>query len=177
MYEVIFRSRSVDIWRYLVLRKLNLLNLYYGACIKIWHWVDRGIGKMRYWYDNNVFFLGFVVYVVFESQITCFNQHSVINFVKHTVIVERKRSSCPEVFCKKRVLRNSVKFTGKHLYQRLFFNEFAANLLKKSLCFPVNFAKLHLFLQNTFGGCLWGKVQTWVYLMSLIQEAANGSLL
>ena len=82
------------------------------------------------------------MYVVFESQITCFNQYSVINFVKHTVIVERKRSSCPEVFCKKRVLRNSVKFTGKHLSQRLFFNEFAANLLKKSLCFPVNFAKL-----------------------------------
>ena len=82
------------------------------------------------------------MYVVFESQITCFNQHSVINFVKHTVIVERKRSSsCPEVFCKKRVLRNSVKFIGKHLSQRLFFNEFAANLLKKSLCFRVNFAK------------------------------------
>ena len=82
------------------------------------------------------------MHVAFESQITCFNQHSVINFLKHTVIVERKRSSYPEVFCKKHILRNSVKFTGKHLSQRLFFNKFAVNLLKKSLCFPVNFAKL-----------------------------------
>ena len=27
----------------------------------------------------------------------------------------------PEVFCKKDVLRNLAKFTGKHLYQGLFF--------------------------------------------------------
>ena len=32
------------------------------------------------------------------------------------------RSSRPEVFCKKGVLRNFVKFTGKHLCQRLVFN-------------------------------------------------------
>ena len=31
------------------------------------------------------------------------------------------RSSRPEVFCKKGVLRNFVKFTGKHLCQGLFF--------------------------------------------------------
>ena len=33
---------------------------------------------------------------------------------------ETTRSSRPKVFCKKRVLRNFVKFTGKHLCQRLF---------------------------------------------------------
>ena len=33
--------------------------------------------------------------------------------------------SRPEVFIKKSVLENSAKFTGKHLYQRLFFNEVA----------------------------------------------------
>ena len=32
-------------------------------------------------------------------------------------------SSRPEVFCKKGVLRNIAKFTGKHLYQSLFFNK------------------------------------------------------
>ena len=32
-------------------------------------------------------------------------------------------SSRPEVFCKKGVLRNFAKFTGKHLYPRLFFNK------------------------------------------------------
>ena len=32
------------------------------------------------------------------------------------------RNSCPEMFCKKGVLRNFAKFTGKHLCQSLFFN-------------------------------------------------------
>ena len=48
------------------------------------------------------------------------------------------RSSRPEVFCKKGVLRNFTKFTGKRLCQSLFFNEVAG----------------HLFLQNTSGRLL-----------------------
>ena len=36
------------------------------------------------------------------------------------------RSSRPEVFCKKSVFRNFTKFTGKHLYQSLFFNKVAS---------------------------------------------------
>ena len=35
------------------------------------------------------------------------------------------RSSRPEVFCKKGVLRNFTKFTGKHLCQSVFFNKVA----------------------------------------------------
>ena len=35
------------------------------------------------------------------------------------------KSSRPEVFCKKGVLRNFTKFTGKHLRQSLFFNKVA----------------------------------------------------
>ena len=38
---------------------------------------------------------------------------------------ESGRSSRPEVFCKKGVLRNFVKLTGKHLCQSLFFNKVA----------------------------------------------------
>ena len=64
------------------------------------------------------------------------------------------RSSRPEVFCRKGVLRNFAKFTGKHLCHSLFFNKVAglrpATLLKKRLwhrCFPVNFAK---FLKTPF---------------------------
>ena len=73
------------------------------------------------------------------------------------------RSSRPEVFCKKLVLRNFTKFTGKHLYQSLFFNKVVslrpATLLKKKLwhrCFPVNVAKFlrKPFLQNTSGRLL-----------------------
>ena len=45
------------------------------------------------------------------------------------------RSSRPEVFCKKGVLRNFTKFTEKRLYQSLFFNKAAglrpATLIKK----------------------------------------------
>ena len=42
------------------------------------------------------------------------------------------RSSRPEVFCEKGVLRNFAKFTGKHLRQSLFFNKVAAcNFIKK----------------------------------------------
>ena len=57
-------------------------------------------------------------------------------------------SSLPEVFCKKGVWRNFVKFIGKHLCQSLFFNKIAglkpATWLRKTLWhrrFPVNLAK------------------------------------
>ena len=72
------------------------------------------------------------------------------------------RSSRLEVLCKTGVFRNFVKFTGKHLCQRLFFNKVAGlralTLLKKRLwhkCFPVNFVNLprKSFLQNTSSGC------------------------
>ena len=33
------------------------------------------------------------------------------------------RSIRPEVFCKKGVLKNVTKFTGKHMCQNLFFNK------------------------------------------------------
>ena len=53
----------------------------------------------------------------------------------------------PEVYCKKGVLRNIPKFTGKHVCQSLLR---PATLLKKRLwhrCFPMKFAK---FLRTTF---------------------------
>ena len=55
------------------------------------------------------------------------------------------RSSGPEVFCKKDVLRNFAKFLGKHLCQSLLFNKGTCNFIKKRLwhrCFSVNFAKI-----------------------------------
>ena len=42
------------------------------------------------------------------------------------------RSSRPEVFCRKSVLRNFAKFTRKHLCQSLFFNK-VVGLRKKTL--------------------------------------------
>ena len=73
---------------------------------------------------------------------------------KESQVEPLRRSSRPEVFSKKGVLRNFAKFTGKHLCQSLFFNKVAdlrsAALLKKRLwhrCFPVNFEK---FLRTAF---------------------------
>ena len=99
--------------------------------------------------------------------------HSGTEFLKKTY-----RSSRPEVFRKKGALRNFAKFTGKHLWQRLFFNKVAglrpATLLKKSLwhrCFPVNFVK---FLRTPFfyrtppvaaSGC------SMMYIMDLLMSA------
>ena len=64
---------------------------------------------------------------------TCRKTPSLILFVhersnaymrKYSKLINRKsnyRSSCPEVFCKKGVIRNFAKFPGKHLCQSLFF--------------------------------------------------------
>ena len=67
------------------------------------------------------------------------------------------RSSRPGLFCRKGALRNFAKFTGKHLYQSLFFDKVAglrpATLLKRRVwhrCFPVNFRK---FLRTPFFNC------------------------
>ena len=63
-------------------------------------------------------------------------------------MLQKYRSSRLEVFCRKSVLRNFEKFTGKHLCQGLLFNKAAGlrtvTLLKKRFwyrCFPVNFSK------------------------------------
>ena len=77
------------------------------------------------------------------------------------------RSSRPEVFCKKGVLRNLTKFTWKHLCQSLSFQRLKlATLLKKRLwhrCFPVNFAKLlgTPFFQNISSSCFCNKIWLW----------------
>ena len=57
------------------------------------------------------------------------------------------RSSRPEMFCKKAVLSDFPKFTGKHLCQSLFITKVGVQgrqfYLKRTLAqvFPVNFAK------------------------------------
>ena len=66
------------------------------------------------------------------------------------------RSSRPVVFCKKDVLRSFAKFTGKHLCQRLFFNNVASqrrkacNFIKKEILeyvFSYEFCEIS---KNTF---------------------------
>ena len=68
------------------------------------------------------------------------------------------RSSRPDVLCKKGVITNFAKFSGKHLCQVSLLTK-SFYFWKKRLwhrCFPVNFAKFVKtpFLQNTSGGWL-----------------------
>ena len=63
------------------------------------------------------------------------------------------RSSRSEVFCKKDVLRNFAKFTGKYLYQSLFFNKVAAlasNFVKKESLAQVISCEFCEICKNTF---------------------------
>ena len=64
-------------------------------------------------------------------------------------------SSRSEVFCKKGVLRNFTKFTGKHLCQSLFFNKVAGpgqacNFIKKETLAQVFSCEFCEISKNTF---------------------------
>ena len=63
-----------------------------------------------------------------------FNHSSMVYYKSTEILIPEKwkqilekmsRSSRPEVLCKKGVLRNFAKSTGKHLCQSLFFNKVA----------------------------------------------------
>ena len=68
-----------------------------------------------------------------------FKKHTFIDrdpYIVRHLIDKTDKSSHPEVFCKKSVLKNFGKFTGKHLCQRFWYR-----------CFPVSFA---IFLRTPF---------------------------
>ena len=96
------------------------------------------------WFCCNVFTIKVEVYYGFV--------YFMITPCNYFIIPMRKlfifRSSRPDVFCKKGVLKNLTKLTGKHRCQSVFFNKVTglrpATLSKKRLwhrCFPVNFVK------------------------------------
>ena len=75
------------------------------------------------------------------------------NILHHRFLTE-SRSSRPEVFYKKGVVKNFAKFTGKHLCQSLFFNKVAglnpATLLKKETLEQVFSCEFCEISQNIF---------------------------
>ena len=81
-----------------------------------------------------------------------------IKFEKIFVIVVANiyRSSCPEVFCRKGVLENSTKFTGKHQYLSLFFNKVTGlrpegcHFIKKETLAKVFSCEFCEIFKNTF---------------------------
>ena len=60
-----------------------------------------------------------------------------------------ERSSRPEVFCKKGVLKNVAKFTRKHLCQSLFFNKVAGLSKKSSWNFELSLELLFFSLEES----------------------------
>ena len=81
---------------------------------------------------------------------------------KNLIRKDISRSSHQKCSIKEGVIRNFVKFTGKHMCQSIFFNKVAglryATLLKKRLwdmCFLVNIAKFlrTLFYRIRLGDC------------------------
>ena len=72
---------------------------------------------------------------------------------EQTVYCGNNRSSRPEVFWKKGVLRYFAKFTGKHLYQSLFINKVAGltcNFIKKESLAQVFSCEFCKISKNTF---------------------------
>ena len=69
-----------------------------------------------------------------------------------TFSMELFQKQPPEVFCKKGVLRNFAKFTGKHLCQSLFFNKVAGacNFIKKETPAQVFSCAFCEISKNTF---------------------------
>ena len=67
------------------------------------------------------------------------------------------RSTRPEVFCKKKVLRNFAKFTEKHLCQNLFLiicRPLSLNFIKKETLAQVFSCEL----KSTSGGCFCSNI-------------------
>ena len=77
--------------------------------------------------SNTLFFLSlFLKNLVAAMLFPLFSKikfrRNIHKYLRHMLLFF-KRSSRPEMFCKKDVLRNFGKFTGKHLCQNLFFNK------------------------------------------------------
>ena len=63
--------------------------------------------------------------VLRSNKNTYFEKHLWAAASENQHLTDKFRSSRPEVFCKKDVLKNSTKFTVKHLFQSPLFNKVA----------------------------------------------------
>ena len=84
------------------------------------------------------------------SIITIFLSSFFVNQLRFIPPQRKYKSSRIEVFCKKGVLRNFAKFTGKNLCQGLFLNKVACNFIKKETLVRVFSCEFWEFSKNTF---------------------------
>ena len=64
---------------------------------------------------------------------------------QHDQQILRNRSSRPDVFCKKGVLRNFAKFTGQHLWKSLCFSLCFCQIVYLLPIAPLLFTLGHMF--------------------------------
>ena len=62
---------------------------------------------------------------IWDIQDFCFLSDLSLNILLKYFYFGKSRSSHPEVFCKKGAFKKFTKFTGKHLFLSLFFNNVA----------------------------------------------------
>ena len=80
----------------------------------------------------------FMIFITFECRNkTCLKLERLVSISspggKTVKWIKKSGSICPEVFCKKEVLKNFAKFTGKHLPWRLFKKELQVSRLYHNL--------------------------------------------
>ena len=126
---------------------MELLGLFIGlGLLKLKHLIYPRVST---WFGLLIFFTNLSVMEFLLRYLASFPLFSVIDAFEwfwmgglhKNIQLMLDRSSRAEVFCKKSVLKNIAKFTGKHLCQSLFFKKVVADWDS------VNFAK---FLRAPF---------------------------
>ena len=156
MYYINIRRKRQVISRLLITLLTNYRNIWskyfvYTHTTFLWrvaaYFIRRYVHQMYLLSQNYQGYRSNILFLVFNVQRRPFVR-------ERTIETRIYRNSRPEVFCKKGVLRNFVKFTRKHLCQSLFLNKITGlrpvTLLEKRLwrrCLSVNFAK---FLRTPF---------------------------
>ena len=93
-----------------------------------------------------------------------------VRILRHRKSSIELRTSCPEMFCKKDVLKNFAKFAGKHFCQSIFFNKVeACNLIKKETLAQVFSCEFF----ETFKNSLIVEHLWWFYLKTDLLKTEN----
>ena len=104
------------------IRKPDLF-LIFSGCIVREEWVDKNLRTQRLFHPSTSF-LSLHFWLYGFLQVAQFCKFLAFKYIKK--FSYQSRSSVPEVLCKKGVLKNFAKFTGKCLCQGLVFNKGAA---------------------------------------------------
>ena len=108
-------------------------NFYHLVYFPTYHLYQKSYSFLSYFIFTTVIGLMMGSAALFSLFFLMYTIASVVKLDVYNCVNNKTRSSRPEVFCEKAVLRNSAKFKGKHLCQILLFNKVAGawNFIKK----------------------------------------------